>query len=238
MPDLATRLREYADGARPIAFDDVTSGRPRRARSRVVVAIAAAVVVIAVGAVAVLRRDTESGGSGHVTTTREPLPASCTAPSGCHMEPAVASRHLGFTVRLPIGIPDGWTRVRANLRVYPAGSRDQSGRVIAQTVTTYTLDWAPPGTDVDAPGTCPTLLFVRERLAAPGEHEPAWPRVDLGDGVSAGGTLTPDATCGDPGGPRGSSAFLDWVDDGISFTLQSWNADEQHVLQVARSLNR
>lgn len=100
---------------------------------------------------------------------------------------------------------------------------------------TYPLGWAPPGVDMNIPG-CPTSLFISQRAVTAGESLGPGPRVDLGDGHSASGSVS-EGTGGDLGGACESSAHFFWIAHGVAFTLDGWNVNAPDVLRIARSLN-
>ena len=233
MRDLARELREHVDNAPQIALTGITTRRPGRANTRLLAGLAALVVLVTVVATIAVTRTHPDGHASRVeTTSPRALPASCFAAPGCPMSPTVAATYLGFVVRVPSEIPAGWVQVRANLRVYLPGS--QPGGLPKSRVLTYVFGWAPRGTDIYASG-CPTSIFVHERLAQPGD--PASGGLDLGNGRLVSGSIS-DAVCGNPGGPRGTSADLYWADHGVNVALNSWDVGRQQILDVARSLVR
>ena len=215
----------------------------RRQRPVLMAAAIAAAVALVVAAVVVLPRDGDGARTVRVPPADAPaaLPDDCLITAqgqvGCEMSPADAGAHLGFDVRVPTGVPDGWVHVYENLKVYRPGLSPEPVPPGADVVL-YNQVWAPPGTDLNAPGTCPTYLQVRERRAFDGEASSQavlGAAIDLGDGHVAFGEES-SAACGSGEGPVHAVSLLSWESDGIWFSVLANGIPPERVRAVARSI--
>ncbi|MFN8028183.1 MAG: hypothetical protein U0W40_18020 [Acidimicrobiia bacterium] len=215
---LSDQLRAVVDAVDTPTFAEIrahtTPPRTRSPRTRVAVALAAVllVVVIGVGLAALLRDDT----ADHAQTTPAAIPAECMDRNGCAMSATDASRILGFEVREPAGLPDGWVSLGARLRVF-------------EDVPLYVRAWGPPGTDLSAPEVCAPHVVTRERPAFSGEDPSrSGTPYPLGNGTTAYGEA-PDVGC-----YHGS---LGWVRDGRSFVVEGTNMTPGQLTDIARSID-
>jgi hypothetical protein len=233
MSDLAQRIRDHVDAAPPVTLDEVTGLAPQRRRSHRGVLVAT--VMVACAAAWTLAR-IDRADQQHVTVGNSGLPAECHSGVGCPMQPAEASKFLGFEVRLPTDLPTSWVQARQTLRQYDAGTK---GGDPDRDVRMFRLLWAPPGTRLDSDGAvlgaCPALLQVDQRPARPGESAQSH-AVDVGNGRSVNGNISP-ATC-ESSAPSGVFALLDWTEDGVWYRVHAWRMEREEVLRVVRSLQR
>jgi hypothetical protein len=156
----------------------------------------------------------------------------------CSVDTYLASHHVGFEVRRPQGIPKSWRELRGILRIYQNPlPPDEILPPGVNSAALYTEIWAPRDTDLNATGTCPANLVVRQRLAFPGDDAiQGEPVVDLGQGRIAYGKVAQPTTCG-TGGPTKLFSYLTWVSDGIQFTLTGNSVGHDTMIRIAQSLH-
>jgi hypothetical protein len=253
-PTLPDQLRALVDQVEAPTFADirayaVTPRAHRRAaapRRRVVAALAAVLLLVAVSAVtfALVREDHDPARrvGPAVTTGNVELPPDCvvttTTSPGCDMTADEAAQFLGFQPRTPSGIPEGWVKIWSRLRVYRNPLPDGEAPLPAgvDNVGLFMQIWAPPGTDLNATGTCPDHLSVRERIMFPGEGTTRQGQVvDLGNGTLATGSVESGTSCG---GTLHDFGMLSWYSDGEWIALESLGIPPDQVLAIARSVDR
>jgi hypothetical protein len=209
----------------------------------VVAASIAVLVALSVGAAVAFQHDSGPDVSVQPAQVAPQLPENCIVTaadkSGCEVPSDTASALVGFPVRTPSNLPQGWQRLRGTLRIYrdslPADEILPPG---VHAASLYTQIWAPPGTDLKAPGTCPANLVVRERIAFPGDNNlQGEPAIDLGQGRTAYGSVAEPTACG-TGEPLKPFSHLAWVSDGIQFTVTGNSVDHDTMIRVAQSLYR
>jgi len=168
------------------------------------------------------------------------LSASCyvtaESTSGCPLSPAAAAASLGFEVRVPDGVPEGWVLERANLRVFTDAEPPPQGLPQGSApVFLYNQVWTPPGVDLNAQASCGPYVAVRERMPLGGEATSTGGTVHVGAGHLATGHLS-TAACG-TNGPVADISSLSWVDGGVWISVNGWGIDNDAVVVMARSLN-
>lgn len=216
----------------------------RRVRPALVLA-AVVVVALVVASIVVLRTTDDQSRSVRAPVAdgaaSEPagLADEClvTSPesAGCPMAPSPASTHLGFRVRVPTDIPEGWEPLYAKLKVYRDGVSPEPVPPGAD-VLLYQQAWAPAGTDLNAQGTCPPYLWVKERRAFDLEPQidTRFDPIDLGSGQLVTGHQR-EGSCGSTG-ERQVSSLLTWTSKGIWITMVADGLGPEQVRAIARSI--
>ena len=223
MPELATVLREVVDAsATPVTVEEVLGlpeAVPRDRRRWPLLAAAAAVVVLA-GAAALALRTAADDSTVQVpaTTVLETPPlASCErridrAEGGCRVTDEQAAAMLDLPINQPSGIPEGWTLVYHDVRLW-----DDERRPIAD----YNRAWFRNPADVGVDGIVPDFVqvTVREVMGATEPH------VDRQAGTLDDGTPV-----------FGGAGFIDWVADGRRYAVRWSGIDLDRAMVIANSL--